>query len=251
MNLNDLIQENNKNQPPRILLHSKHGLGKSSWAAVSPSPIFIQTEDGLGEIKAPRFPLSKTIEEVFKYIKLLIKEEHQYKIVVVDTIDWFEKIVWDKICQENDVENIEKIGYAKGYTFAMNYHEKLLRGLSKLREEKNMAIILLAHNEIKPFQNPEGENYDQYIIKLHKKAAAKYEEFCDAVFFMNHKAYVQKEKGDLKAKVIGSGERVIFTEPRPAFTAKCRYDLPFEIPYKKGEGFSTILKMIKETKNHE
>lgn len=245
MNFNDLIQQESKRKPPRILLHSKHGLGKSSWAAVSPKPIFIQTEDGLGEIKTDRFPLAISTDDVYKYLDMLINEEHVYKTVVVDSIDWMEKLIWDKVCNENDVKNIEKIGYAKGYTFAMTYHEKLIEKLSILRDKKNMIILLLAHNEIKPFSNPEAENYDQYVIKLHKKSAAKYEEFCDAVFFMNHKTYIQKEKGALKAKVIGSGERVIFTEPRPAFTAKSRYDLPFEIPYIKGEGFSTILKMIK------
>lgn len=246
MNLNELIQEESDRQAPRIMLHSKHGLGKSSWAAVSPAPIFIQTENGLGEIKVPRFPLAKTVEEVYQYIKLLIKEEHKYKTVVVDTVDWFEALAWNAVCEKEDVKNIAEIGYQKGYDYAMDYHNQLIRGLTKLHEQKNMAIILLAHNEVKTFNNPEGENYDQYVIKLHKKAAKKYEEFVDAVFFMNHKAYVQKEKGSLKAKVTGSGERALFTEPRPAFTAKCRYDLPFEISYKKGEGFTNILKMIKK-----
>ena len=247
MNLEKLINRETKSKPPRILLHSKHGLGKTSWAAVSPNPIFIQTEDGLSEVKKAHkiadFPPARSVEDVFKFIGLLINEKHEYKTLVIDTLDWWEKFVWDKVCKENNVENIDNIGYAKGYSFAMNYHEKLLSGVAKLREDKNMAIILLAHNEVKTFNNPEGENYDQYVIKLHKKAAAKYEEFCDAVFFMNHKAYIKKE--GLKNKAIGSGERAIYTEGRPAFTAKCRYNLPYEIMYNKDEGFSNILKMIK------
>lgn len=246
MNLNDLIENNTKKKPPRILLHGEHGLGKSSFGAYSPDPIFIQCEDGLGEIDVDRFPLAKSADEVFKNIGMLIKEEHKYKTVVVDSLDWFEALVWRKICEEKEVKNIEEIGYAKGYTFAMNYHEKLLSGLAKLRDEKDMAIILLAHNEIKTFNNPEGENWDKYSIKLHKKATKKYEEYCDAVLFVNNKTYVSKDKGALKAKAVGSGERTIFTQPRPAFSAKCRYDVPFEIPYKKGTGFTDFLKLIKK-----
>jgi len=246
MSLNDLITTNAKKEPPRILLHSKHGLGKSSWAANSPSPIFIQTEDGLSEIDAPRFPLAHSINDVFKFMAMLISDEHSYKTCVIDTLDWFEALVWEKICEEKEVNNISEIGYQKGFDFAMNYHEKMIRGLTKLRRERKMAIILLAHNEIKTFNNPEGENWDQYIIKLHKKAAKKYEEFCDAVLFLNHKAYVTKEKGALKAKVVGSDERAIFTKPRPAFSAKCRYKkIPYEIPFPEGTGFTDFLKLIK------
>ncbi len=246
MNLNEIIEKNTKKQPPRILLHGEHGLGKSSWGACSPKPIFIQCEDGLGEIEVDRFPLAKTVDEVFKNIGMLINEEHEYKTCVIDTLDWFEALVWSQICEDKDVKNIEDIGYAKGYSFAMNYHEKLLAELTKLRNEKNMAIILLAHNEIKPYSNPEGKNWDKFVIKLHKKAAKKYEEYCDAVLFVNNKAYVKKDAGALKAKAVGSGERAIFTQPRPAFSAKCRYAIPFEIPFKKGTGFTDFLKLIKK-----
>ncbi len=247
MNLNELVQNQaDRKGPPRILMHSKHGLGKSSWAAVSPSPIFLQIENGLSEIDVPSSPLLENTEEVFQWIEMLIKDEHSYKTCVIDTLDWFEKLVWDEVCKKKDVGNISEIGYQKGFDFAMDYHNKLITSLERLRAERSMAFILLAHNEVRSFNNPEGENYDQYIIKLHKKAAAKYEEACDAVLFMNHKAYVTKEKGKLKAKVIGSGERSIFTEPRPAFSAKCRYDIPFEIPCPKGTGFTDFLKSIKK-----
>lgn len=244
MNLKDIIQGETNKKPPRILIHSKHGLGKSNWAAVSPNPIFLITEDGLTSIDVKHFPLATNKNDVFSYMRLLLQEEHQYKTVVIDTLDWLEKIFWKEVCLEKGVSSIEEIGYAKGYTFAMVYHDKMIAGLTKLRDEKNMAIILICHNEIKTFNNPEGENYDQYVLKLHKKAATKYEEYCDAVLFMNHKAYVVEGEGLNKNKATGSGERSIFTEPRPSFAAKSRYNLPFEIPYPKGEGFTNLLKLM-------
>ncbi|MFY8072564.1 MAG: AAA family ATPase, partial [Pirellula sp.] len=41
--------------PPRILVYGTEGVGKSSLAATTPKPIFIQTEDGLGEVDCDRF----------------------------------------------------------------------------------------------------------------------------------------------------------------------------------------------------
>ena len=32
------------------MLYGTHGIGKSTWGAMAPDPIFIQTEDGLAEV---------------------------------------------------------------------------------------------------------------------------------------------------------------------------------------------------------
>ena len=46
-------------KPPRIMLYGTEGIGKSTFAAQAPSPIFLPTEDGLGEIDCASFPLCK------------------------------------------------------------------------------------------------------------------------------------------------------------------------------------------------
>ena len=44
------IHKGKTNLPPRIVMYGQEGIGKSSWSAKAPKPIFIPTEDGLGEI---------------------------------------------------------------------------------------------------------------------------------------------------------------------------------------------------------
>ena len=34
--------------PRRVMLYGVHGIGKSTFGAMAPNPMFIQTEDGLG-----------------------------------------------------------------------------------------------------------------------------------------------------------------------------------------------------------
>ena len=41
-------------KPPRILVHGVHGVGKTTFAAGAPDPVFIVTEDGLGVINHAR-----------------------------------------------------------------------------------------------------------------------------------------------------------------------------------------------------
>ena len=219
--------------PPRIILYGLHGLGKSTLGSKAPSPIFLPTEDGLGEIDVPHFPLITAYDEFIDDLSMLVTEDHDYKACVVDTLDWLEQLIWKKVCEEQDppVESIEYIGYAKGYIFALKHWDKILRGLDALRK-KGMIILLLAHNEIKTFSPPDGENYDRYQIKLHHKAANKLQEWADAVLFATYKVYVNKASPKAqKGKAIGSGERIIYTEERPAWKAKNRYSMPFEIPF--------------------
>jgi hypothetical protein len=64
---------------------------------------------------------------------------------------------------------------------------------------------------------------------MHDRAADLLIEAVDCVFFANFEQFASKEKGAKKAKMRGEGRRRMFTEDRPAFRAKNRFDLPFEM----------------------
>ena len=50
MNLLETIMTGKAQQPPRLMIYGSEGVGKSTFAASAPKPIFVQTEDGLSEI---------------------------------------------------------------------------------------------------------------------------------------------------------------------------------------------------------
>ena len=233
MKLEELIKTGLENKPPRILLYGTHKIGKSTFAAMGPNPIFIPTEDGLTTIDVPHFPLAQSLDDVWEYMNKLISENHQYKTVVIDTIDWMENLIWKEVCKVGQKEKIEDFGYGKGYVNALIYWDKFINGLNKLRA-KGMAIILLAHSEIKIYNPPDNEAYDRYQIKLHQKAATKLEEWVDAILFLHKKVYVDNKKAM-------EGEIVIFTESCPAWRAGNRYGLPKEIPV----NFNNLITLIK------
>jgi hypothetical protein len=86
-------------------------VGKTTFAAGAPAPVFICTEDGLGTLEATHFPLSRTFDEVMEALAVLYEQDHTFATVVVDSVDWLEPLVWQKACQENGWKDLEQPGF--------------------------------------------------------------------------------------------------------------------------------------------
>lgn len=227
------IQRGKLPAPRRVMLYGTHGIGKSSFASMASKPIFVQTEDGLGEIDCHKFPLARAYGDVIAALSGLYAEKHTYGTVVIDSLDWLERLIWQEVCRRKRVESIEDIGYAKGYIFALTQWREVLTGLEALRNERGMTVLLIAHCKVEKFENPETDSYDRYVPRLHKHASAVVQEWCDEVLFASYKVatkHTDEGFGRKKAKGIGSGERIIHTTERPAHVAKNRLNLPDELP---------------------
>ena len=92
-----------------------------------------------------------------------------------------------------------------------------------------MHIVCIAHAVPVTFDPPDADPYQKYNIKLHKRAAALWTEWAEMLLFLNYKAKVISGENGGKGKAIGKGERVIYTQERPAYLAKSRWPLPESI----------------------
>jgi len=215
--------------PPRLLIYGVAGIGKTLFATSAPRPVVLQTEDGLGTISVPTFGMLRSFDEVMQAIGSLYDEPHEFQTVVVDSLDWLEPLIWQHTAQQHNQANIEAFGYGKGYLAALDAWRSFLEGLNALRDERGMAVILLAHAEIKRFDSPETEPYDRYQPKLHARASALVQEHVDAVLFANYRITTLKSDAGFGKKVVRGvtgGDRLLHTVERPAFLAKNRFGLP-------------------------
>lgn len=232
--------------PARILLYAPGGIGKTKYGASAPSPIFIQTEDGLGSIDVPHFPLAKSWEEVEQAMASLYIEPHSYRTLIVDSLDWYEPLIWAQVIKENPnnskgkvVNDINDYGYGEGYKMATAKWLDFLDKCNKLRIDKGMTIIFLAHDEVKKFDDPEKGTYNYYGPKLNKSGAEKVMEWVDVILFANYQVTIATDKGAFggpdKVRILGQGTRVVVTQERPSCMAKNRYNLPSEIQIPEGD----------------
>jgi len=230
----DLIQECGGEDPKRVLLYGPAGIGKTTFGAAAPAPIFIRTEAAFGKVKASSFPVAQTLADVYNYLRALCMGEHDYLTMVIDTVSSLEPLLWKDVCDREKKKDIEAFGYGKGYTYAEAEWRKLLTAIdATLERQPQMGCILLGHSEVIRFEAPDLEPYDTYSVALHKKARATVERWADTILCAQEKAYLVTEEegfGKKRVRAVGDGERVMYTQNRPAWTAKNRHDLPLELP---------------------
>lgn len=212
-----------------VLLYGPEGVGKTTFGASAPAPLVVGNEEGLprGLTTTPHLPAPKTWVEFMDQLRLISAEKHDFKTLVVDTLDWLEPLLWDHVCRETGYDAIERVdgGFGKGYTAAVSGWREFIGELIILRPKMN--IVLLGHALVKTFKNPGGVDYDRYQLKLNDKAASLLKEWTRGVLFAQYEDFVDLA-GNSKArkgKAYG-GARVVFTTRKPAFDAKNRYDLP-------------------------
>jgi hypothetical protein len=161
------LQRGRSTRAPKIIVYGGPKVGKSTFAAGAPSPVFIQTEEGLDGLDVVRFPMAKAFDEVLGAISTLATEEHEFNTVVLDSLDWTEPLVWQKVAEAAEVSSIEEVGggYGKGYVEALKLWRELLDGLDYLRNERDMGVIIIAHDEIRRMDPPDGEPFDYAALK--------------------------------------------------------------------------------------
>jgi hypothetical protein len=217
-------------KPIFVCLYGPDGVGKSTFGASAPNPVFIGTESGSFTLEAARLPQPKSIGQYIGQTLALRDQPHPFESIIVDSLDWLEPLIWKQVCAEGKVETIEKYeqGYGKGYVRAAEIWRGVINELAGLAQR--FHVILIAHSKIKKFDDPShSAAYERYIIGINEHAAAVVRQAVDCVLFATFKANV-KTLSKTSARGIGDGVRLMFSQHRPAFDAKNRFNLPFEMP---------------------
>ena len=149
------------------------------------------------------------------------------------------------VCAANGWANVESPGYGKGHVAAAEEWRTLLNGFDALRTERNMGVILIAHDKIKRVEDPLTEGYDSHVLKLHDRASALVSEWADVIGYAGYRVFVTKTDagfGQKESKAATTGERLLHVEAHPAHCGGNRFGLK-NMPL-SWEAFSAALSAI-------
>jgi hypothetical protein len=225
----DNVRTGKLKQPLRILLHGVPGVGKSSFAAEAPKPVFLCADNGTSDLDVARLPEPRAWEDVLEAVRVLTEDDHPYETFVIDPLNWIEPMCWTAVCREKGWSSIEEPGFMKGPTAAVDFWRALVARLERLQATRRMHVILLAHTAPRNFKNPEAEDFHRYQSGIDPLAAGLFQGWCDAVLFAKHETFTEKA-GKQRARGRSTGVREMYTEWNAAFDAKNRFGLPAKLP---------------------
>lgn len=250
--------------PNRYVLHAPEKWGKSSFGAQAPKPVFVQSkgETGLdplisaGLIKeTAHFPESQSWDEFLAYIRALRDEDHEYKTLVIDTINGAERLCHEFVCERDFENNWSDKGFAsyqKGPEVALSEWRVLLALLDEIRTQKRMTVFALCHTKVGKYQNPHGPDYDRFLPDMDRRTWALTAKWTDVILFGNFEDTVtavreNKKTGEQKGKGVGGNVRLVYTEKSAAYDAGNRIGLPPEIEMgsSAAEGWRNFIEAIK------
>lgn len=217
----------------KLVIYAVEGIGKSTFASQFPNPLFIDTEGSTNTMNVRRLPAPNSWQMLLQEVQYVRDTPGLCSTLVIDTIDWAERLCIDEVCKTHQKNGIEDFGYGAGYTYVYEAFGKLMNLLSDVVEHQ-INVVLVAHSMIRKFEQPdEAAPYDRYQLKLidtpKKSVANMVKEWADAVIFANYKTVVEKTDSG-KAKARGN-KRVMHTQHNACWDAKNRWGLAAELPF--------------------
>jgi hypothetical protein len=211
----------------RVCIYGVESVGKTTFAANAPKPIFLDVEGGTHHLDAARVEID-SYDALQSAVTELAAGGHEFGTAVIDSADWTEKLLIEHLLGETKKKSIEDFGYGKGWVQVAERFARLLTSCDKLID-RGINVIFVAHSHVKRVEPPDQmAAYDRYELKLSKQCSPLLKEWADELWFAQFKTkLVESESGRMKGK--GGKERILYTTHSAAYDAKTRSGLPEEM----------------------
>lgn len=167
-----------------VFLYGAPKTGKTTTACQFPGALLLAFEKGYSTIAGAMVqPINSWSE--FKKLFIEFKDpavQARFQTIVMDTADiaysYCEKYICNKESDaKHDYQSVADIPYGKGYSLAMEEFDECIRKILQL----GYGLVLISHEQDKPMKNERGEEYNQLIPTLDKRARLVCERTCDII----------------------------------------------------------------------
>ena len=167
-----------------VFLYGAPKTGKTTIACQFPGALLLAFEKGYSTIGGV---LAQPINSWSEFKKLFVEfkdpaVKERYQTIVIDTADIAYSYCEKYICtRESDAshsyQNVADIPYGKGYAMAMDEFDECIRKILQL----GYGLVIISHDQDKTMKNENGEEYNQIIPTLDKRARLVCERTCDII----------------------------------------------------------------------
>lgn len=254
-NPNEIIQTSKQDEAPFIMIFAPQGHGKSAFLESARNPFIFDTENKfkfrpgkVGKIYRP-----KDLGDIQGALKWILDkpvsqpgDPNKPGIIALDTIDWCEKQVHEKILADypkatNIVDDkIKDLNFQKGYDVACNiFLSEIFKPLNDIREKHNIPIVFTA--QCKEYKYNEADKHGEYYVQDVRVQERLRFMLSD---MMNAKLYLQKKEYISEGNLTSTEERYLICRRCRGVNAKNNMYLPEEIPISFNYGWFDFVNQV-------
>lgn len=171
--------------------------------------------------------------------------------IVIDSATGMQHLCFDHCCTEEYDGDWTARGF---YSFQQGpatagdryWEPQFLRTLTHCANA-GWNVLVIAHSELKRYEDPEGPGYERFTPYLHKQCWQRLHRWAGMVLFYNYSVNVEKQ-GTKEKPDLSSEQRFINTVRTAAYDAKNQYGLPVAIEAGEGgkEAYDNFMEAYKD-----
>lgn len=210
-----------------VLIYGCPKVGKSTLAAQIPNALFLATEKGHNFLEIHKQDITNW-KEVLDIGIALSNQQHKYKTLVIDIVDYFYKICEQYVMQKHDVSHPSDLAFGKGFSLVRDEFTRVVTKLNSL----GVGMVFISHAKEKTQKTKTGE-WTTMGTSMGASPEGIVSGLCDLILY----CYINE-----------NGERVIRTKPTRYILAGDRSKrLPETMPM----DFNLITESLKLNKQRE
>ena len=162
-----------------ILIYGRAKIGKSTLCSKFDKPIYLATESGLNQLDVYKININSW--EIFlEACKKLAEGKHEFKSVVIDTLDNLVVFCSDYICRTHDINHPADLPHGKGWNFVT---VELQRALAKLAMLP-YGLIMISHCDMEEIET-KTRKYNRFTISVSGKNKGVFLNMADLILFID------------------------------------------------------------------
>jgi len=229
-----------RRMPLKLIIYGDNGIGKTSFGTYAKNPIIMDLEGNCVHISTDKERLH-TLEDCKEFLIALLSQSHDYKTLVIDSLDSLEAYFSESIVRRYSES---KLVYGKKDVWS-NEVKEFIEILESLSTKKTMNIIFTAHWKVKPANNPMTQQYDRYDLRINEAMRTGFCNWVQCILLaMKDISFEEKEAGFGKKKARKSVTNVLYTRGDSTYYAKNVFDLPEKIPFNKDKSWESFISYV-------
>ena len=144
------------------LFYGAPGIGKTTLASKFPKPLFLATEDGTKAIESWQQDVSSW-QDFEALVEALRNEPHDFRSVVVDTVDLLYPLCVKSVCDDLGVDHPSDAEWGKGWQTLRNRWATTLNRLrtTKTKDGRQLCVAFISHESQSPIRIKKGRRIEE------------------------------------------------------------------------------------------